>query len=151
MRAKESCEYIALGKSSPISGTHGRMFISITCQLACLIMASEDSPYLSVCLNGREEIGRILAVSATLSHFLLSNCLPVLVMIGFSWLFRPFAYWFMRSAKKTMTSPNAMGLILCSRVALNMWEGVRETNWTFLSPPWQLRDKGNLNRCIRWP
>ncbi|KAJ5946426.1 hypothetical protein N7454_003265 [Penicillium verhagenii] len=23
-----------------------------------------------------------------------------------------------------------------------MWEGVRETNWSFLSPPWQLRDKG---------
>lgn len=24
-----------------------------------------------------------------------------------------------------------------------MWEGVQETKWSFLSPPWQLRDKGN--------
>lgn len=23
-----------------------------------------------------------------------------------------------------------------------MWEGVQETKWSFLSPPWQLRDKG---------
>lgn len=25
-----------------------------------------------------------------------------------------------------------------------MWEGVRESRWSFLSPPWQLRDKGEL-------
>ncbi|KAJ5745722.1 hypothetical protein N7520_010904 [Penicillium odoratum] len=36
----------------------------------------------------------------------------------------------------------AVGLILCSRAALTMWEGVQDTPWSFLSPPWQLRDKG---------
>ncbi|KAJ9243862.1 hypothetical protein DTO169E5_2204 [Paecilomyces variotii] len=60
----------------------------------------------------------------------------------FSWLFRPFANWFMRSAQKSLTNADTMGLILCSRAALTMWEGVQETKWSFLSPPWQLRDKG---------
>lgn len=62
---------------------------------------------------------------------------------GFSWLFRPFANLFMRKAKQLLTSPDIVGLILCSRAALTMWEGVRDTPWSFLSPPWQLRDKGN--------
>lgn len=30
-----------------------------------------------------------------------------------------------------------------------MWEGVQEINWSFLSPPWQLRDKGDLDRPIK--
>ncbi|KAJ5390542.1 uncharacterized protein N7496_001610 [Penicillium cataractarum] len=60
----------------------------------------------------------------------------------FSWLFRPFANWFLGLAKKNLTRPDTVGLILCSRAALTMWEGVQEMNWSFLSPPWQLRDKG---------
>ena len=61
---------------------------------------------------------------------------------GFSWLTRPFAWYFLRSAKAMLTDIDTIGLIFCSRVALTMWEGVRETQWSFLSPPWQLRDKG---------
>lgn len=30
-----------------------------------------------------------------------------------------------------------------------MWEGVQEMNWSFLSPPWQLRDKGNRDSSIK--
>ncbi|KAJ5959264.1 uncharacterized protein N7479_006414 [Penicillium vulpinum] len=59
-----------------------------------------------------------------------------------SWLSRPFANWCLRSSKKNLTNPDTIGLILCSRVALTMWEGVKDRNWSFLSPPWQLRDKG---------
>ncbi|KAJ5667411.1 hypothetical protein N7507_003275 [Penicillium longicatenatum] len=54
----------------------------------------------------------------------------------------PFANWFLRSAKTKLTDPGPLGLIFCSRAALTMWEGVLETKWSFLSPPWQLRDKG---------
>jgi hypothetical protein len=50
----------------------------------------------------------------------------------------------LRIAKNTLTDPNALGLIMCSRVGLTMWEGVRDTPWSFLSPPWQLRDKGDV-------
>ncbi|KAJ5958796.1 uncharacterized protein N7479_005946 [Penicillium vulpinum] len=60
----------------------------------------------------------------------------------FPWLLRPFANVIMHSAKKTLTDPVMIGLIYCSRAALNMWEGVRDIKWSFLSPPWQLRDKG---------
>ncbi|OJJ57274.1 hypothetical protein ASPSYDRAFT_179825 [Aspergillus sydowii CBS 593.65] len=60
----------------------------------------------------------------------------------FSWLFRPFANLVLSKARKFLTDPTATGLILCSRAALTMWEGVRETSWSFLSPPWQLREKG---------
>ncbi|KAI8224959.1 hypothetical protein K4K54_004909 [Colletotrichum sp. SAR 10_86] len=41
-----------------------------------------------------------------------------------------------------MTSHDAKGLITGSRVALHLWEGVTEKSWSFLSPPWLLRDKG---------
>ncbi|KAJ5588513.1 hypothetical protein N7537_011191 [Penicillium hordei] len=60
----------------------------------------------------------------------------------FSWVTRPFAWYLLRTGKTTLTDPDALGLIFCSRVALTMWEGVKEIQWSFLSPPWQLRDKG---------
>ncbi|KAL1854566.1 hypothetical protein Plec18167_003229 [Paecilomyces lecythidis] len=60
----------------------------------------------------------------------------------FSWLGRMFAWLFHVFAKKTLTDPDAIGLILCSRIALSMWEGVNDVQWSFLSPPWLLRDKG---------
>ncbi|KAI8222901.1 hypothetical protein K4K53_007072 [Colletotrichum sp. SAR 10_77] len=47
----------------------------------------------------------------------------------------PYGAWF-------MTSHDAKGLITGSRVALHLWEGVTEKSWSFLSPPWLLRDKG---------
>nr|XP_036578626.1 nad-dependent epimerase dehydratase [Colletotrichum truncatum]KAF6785921.1 nad-dependent epimerase dehydratase [Colletotrichum truncatum] len=60
----------------------------------------------------------------------------------FSWLFRPLALLTLRSIKKLMLKPETRGLILGSRVALHLWEGVTEKSWSFLSPPWLLRDKG---------
>lgn len=36
------------------------------------------------------------------------------------------------------------GLITGSRIALDMWLGVRDKKWSFLSPPGLLRDKGKL-------
>jgi len=48
----------------------------------------------------------------------------------------------MRWAKKLLTDPKILGLITCSRIALTMWEGVEKKQWSFLSPPWLLRDKG---------
>ncbi|KAF4120102.1 hypothetical protein GMORB2_3513 [Geosmithia morbida] len=59
-----------------------------------------------------------------------------------SWLSRPLANYFLRTAEDKLTDPYTIGLIMCSRMALTMWEGVRDTPWSFLSPPWQLRDKG---------
>jgi len=41
-----------------------------------------------------------------------------------------------------LTGPDVKGLILGSRLALRLWEGVRDKKWSFLSPPWLLRDKG---------
>lgn len=107
-------------------------------------MDSEHSVHSFARSNGQDQIERTLAVS-----FLGLSPPPLwkivnTVLIGFSWLFRPFANWVLRSAKKNLTNRTTIGLILCSRVALTMWEGVQETKWSFLSPPWQLRDKGNL-------
>lgn len=48
----------------------------------------------------------------------------------------------MRRARNFMIKPEARGLITGSRIALRMWEGVTEKRWSFLSPPWLLRDKG---------
>ena len=45
-------------------------------------------------------------------------------------------------AKKFMTRPTIVGLILESRVALHLYEGITTKSWSFLSPPWLLRDKG---------
>lgn len=62
---------------------------------------------------------------------------------------RPFAWYLLRTAKATLTNPDALGLILCSRAALTMWEGVKDVQWSFLSPPWQLRDKGESIKCLK--
>jgi hypothetical protein len=69
---------------------------------------------------------------------------------GLSWMTRPFAWYLLRTGKNTLTDPDALGLILCSRIALTMWEGVRETKWSFLSPPWQLRDKGDISALLNY-
>lgn len=129
-------------------GMHGQTFISIICQHACMTMGSESSGHLSACSNGPEPIARIPAVRGMLPR--LRPITDVCLFAGFSWLFRPVANWFLRSAERNLTNPNMLGLILCSRAALTMWEGVQETKWSFLSPPWQLRDKGNLifNCCV---
>lgn len=29
-----------------------------------------------------------------------------------------------------------------------MWEGVKDIQWSFLSPPWQLRDKGTFQLLV---
>lgn len=129
----------------PTIGTHGPMFISTTCLHACMIMDSEHSAHSSVHSNGQDQIARILAVSSLLlSSSPMWEVVNNVSLTGFSWLFRPFANWFLQSAKKNLTNPTTVGLIFCSRAALTMWEGVQETKWSFLSPPWQLRDKGNL-------
>ncbi|OJJ82476.1 uncharacterized protein ASPGLDRAFT_67929 [Aspergillus glaucus CBS 516.65] len=60
----------------------------------------------------------------------------------FSWLSRPWANLLLWKAKQILTNPDTVGLIFCSRVTLSMWEGVKDIQWSFLSPPWQLRDKG---------
>lgn len=60
----------------------------------------------------------------------------------FSWIGRPVARWFLSRARKFMTRPDIKGLILGSRVALHLYEGVAAKSWSFLSPPWLLRDKG---------
>ncbi|KAF0325337.1 nad-dependent epimerase dehydratase [Colletotrichum asianum] len=60
----------------------------------------------------------------------------------FSWILRPFVHLFLSRARMFMTSHDAKGLITGSRVALHLWEGVTEKSWSFLSPPWLLRDKG---------
>lgn len=78
------------------------------------------------------------------SSHIIFRVLMLLSSQGLSWLGRPFANYFMRFSKSTLTNPDTLGLILCSRVALTMWEGVKETQWSFLSPPWQLRDKGKV-------
>lgn len=38
-------------------------------------------------------------------------------------------------SRQTLTSPDALGLITCSRAALSVWEGVKDIQWSFLSPP----------------
>lgn len=61
---------------------------------------------------------------------------------SFSFLFRPFARLYLWWAKRFLMQHQPRALIMLSRMALAMWEGVREKRWTFLSPPGQLRDKG---------
>jgi putative NADH-flavin reductase len=60
----------------------------------------------------------------------------------FSWMLRPLARLLMWRMKKFLTSPECQGVIIGSRMALRLWEGVTTKKWSFLSPPFQLRDKG---------
>lgn len=59
-------------------------------------------------------------------------------------MFRPAAWLVLNRAKAQLTGPDVRGLILGSRLALRLWEGVRDKKWSFLSPPWYLRDKGTV-------
>lgn len=68
---------------------------------------------------------------------------------GFSWLSRPWANLLLWKARQILTNPDTVGLIFCSRVALSMWEGVKDIQWSFLSPPWQLRDKGTFHLLVK--
>ena len=54
--------------------------------------------------------------------------------------------------RKFMVDRRMQGLITGSRIALDMWLGVRDKKWSFLSPPGLLRDKGKLLklRGARW-
>lgn len=51
-----------------------------------------------------------------------------------------------------MVDRRMQGLITGSRIALDMWLGVRDKKWSFLSPPGLLRDKGKLPklRGVSW-
>ncbi|KAI0127394.1 hypothetical protein BJ170DRAFT_625221 [Xylariales sp. AK1849] len=60
----------------------------------------------------------------------------------YSYLFRPFARLYLRWAKGFLTHRHTTALITLCRVAYVMWEGVRTKQWSFLSPPGLLRDKG---------
>ncbi|KAL4876864.1 hypothetical protein BJY04DRAFT_210368 [Aspergillus karnatakaensis] len=55
---------------------------------------------------------------------------------------KPFASFLLSRMKGFMTSTDGRGLIEGCRVAFSLWEGVSVKPWSFLSPPWQLRDKG---------
>lgn len=64
--------------------------------------------------------------------------------LGFSWILRPFARLVLWRLYKLLADRNMLGLITGSRIALDMWLGVRDKKWSFLSPPGLLRDKGEL-------
>lgn len=115
------------------------MSTSIICAPGRRTTVLQVSPCLSACSNGHVATWKTLAVRHIDSdgEYLISDCLA-----GFSWLFRPFARLFLARAKAFMTSKEVQGLILGSRVALHLWEGVSAKSWSFLSPPWLLRDKG---------
>lgn len=59
-----------------------------------------------------------------------------------SWILRPFARLVLWRIYRFMVDRRMQGLITGSRIALNMWLGVRDKKWSFLSPPGLLRDKG---------
>ncbi|KAK7703819.1 hypothetical protein SLS64_008763 [Diaporthe eres] len=65
-----------------------------------------------------------------------------LIIIGLSWILRPFARLVLWRMYRFMVDRRMQGLITGSRIALNMWLGVRDKKWSFLSPPGLLRDKG---------
>ncbi|KAL3460163.1 hypothetical protein BJX64DRAFT_290485 [Aspergillus heterothallicus] len=55
---------------------------------------------------------------------------------------QPLASLLLSKMKGFMTSAEGRSLIEGCRVAFSLWEGVTVKPWSFLSPPWQLRDKG---------
>lgn len=67
-------------------------------------------------------------------------------------MLRPLARLVLWRMYRFMVDRRMQGLITGSRIALNMWLGVRDKKWSFLSPPGLLRDKGKLPRlrCVSW-
>lgn len=54
----------------------------------------------------------------------------------------PVAILYLAWMKRFLTSRAGVGLIEGCRVAYSLWEGVAVKKWSFLSPPWLLRDDG---------